>query len=76
MYPTNDWIKFALDLPMSERNVGDKWAYFTAGVVILGDIINRSLPQGLEKYADEKLFQPLGITKYEWPYTPQLQDIC
>ena len=71
MYPTNDWVKFALDVPMSERNVGDKWAYFTAGAVILGDIINRSVPRGLEKYADEKLFQPLGITKYEWPYTPQ-----
>ncbi len=71
MYPTSDWIKFALDVPMSERNVGAKWAYFTAGAVILGDIINRSVPQGLEKYADEKLFQPLGITKYQWPYTPQ-----
>ena len=71
MYPTNDWIKFALDVPMSERNVGEKWAYFTAGVVVLGDIINKSVPHGLEKYADEKLFQPLGITEYEWPYTPQ-----
>ena len=71
MYPTNNWVKFALEVPMSERNVGDKWAYFTAGVVVLGDIINQSVPQGLEKYADEKLFQPLGITKYQWPYTPQ-----
>lgn len=71
MYPTADWINFALDLPMSERNIGEKWAYFTTGVVVLGDIINKSVPQGLEKYADEKLFQPLGITKYEWPYTPQ-----
>lgn len=71
MYPTDDWIKFALGLPMSNRNIGEKWAYFTTGVVVLGDIINKSVPQGLEKYADEKLFRPLGITKYEWPYTPQ-----
>lgn len=72
MYPTGDWIKFALDLPMdAKKNHGEKWAYFTAGVVVLGDIINKSVPEGLEKYADRKLFKPLGITKYEWQYTPQ-----
>jgi CubicO group peptidase (beta-lactamase class C family) len=72
MYPTGDWIKFALDLPMNQKkNNGEKWAYFTAGVVVLGDIINKSVPEGLEKYADQKLFKPLGITKYEWQYTPQ-----
>lgn len=72
MYPTGDWIKFALDLPIDEkRNAGERWAYFTAGVVLLGDIINKSVPEGLEKYADRKLFKPLGITKYEWQYTPQ-----
>jgi CubicO group peptidase (beta-lactamase class C family) len=72
MYPTGDWIKFALDLPMDQkRKGGEKWAYFTAGVVLLGDIINKSVPEGLEKYADRKLFRPLGITKYAWQYTPQ-----
>jgi CubicO group peptidase (beta-lactamase class C family) len=72
MYPTGDWIKFVLDLPMDQkRNVGEKWAYFTAGVVLLGDIIHKSVPDGLERYADKRLFKPLGITKYEWQYTPQ-----
>jgi CubicO group peptidase (beta-lactamase class C family) len=72
MYPTGDWIKFALDLPMDQkRNIGEKWAYFTTGVVVLGDIINKSVPEGLDKYADKRLFKPLGITKYEWDYTPQ-----
>lgn len=72
MYPTTDWVKFALDLPMDEKKaVGEKWAYFTAGVVVLGDILTKSVPEGLEKYADKKLFQPLGIRKYEWQFTPQ-----
>lgn len=72
MYPTSDWIKFALDLPMDDKKKdGEKWAYFTTGVVVLGDVINKSVPEGLEKYADRKLFKPLGITKYEWQYTPQ-----
>ncbi|MBC7911889.1 MAG: serine hydrolase [Pyrinomonadaceae bacterium] len=72
MYPTSDWVKFALDLSMdNKKEVGNTWNYFTAGVIILGDIINKSVPGGLEKYAENKLFKPLSIKKYEWPYTPQ-----
>lgn len=72
MYPTDDWVKFALDLPMKEeKEIGKDWSYFTAGVVVLGDIIHKSVPSGLVEYADEKLFKPLGITDYQWQYTPQ-----
>ena len=72
MYPTKDWVKFALSLPMdkAKRN-GKQWDYFTAGVVVLGDILDKSVPDGLEGYSKEKLFNPLGITNYEWQYTPQ-----
>lgn len=72
MYPTENWVKFALDLPMDPaKENGKQWDYFTAGVVLLGDILDRSVPGGLEKYADKVLFKPLGITRYEWQYTPQ-----
>jgi len=72
MYPTNDWVRFALSVPMDEKTaVGQEWRYFTAGVVVLGDVIDKSVPGGLDKYADLKLFRPLGITKYQWQYTPQ-----
>lgn len=72
MYPTADWVKFAVDLPMDgKKQVGDTFNYFTAGVIVTGDIIHKSVPGGLEKYADTKLFKPLGITKYEWGFTPQ-----
>ena len=36
----------------------------------LGDILNNVVPHGLDKYADQKLFEPLGIRKYKWQYTP------
>lgn len=72
MYPTADWVKFTLDLPMdSAKSIGGNWDYFTAGVILIGDILNKSVPEGLENYADEKLFQPLGIKNYRWQYTPQ-----
>lgn len=72
MYPTENWVKFTLDLPIDPSKInGGKWDYFTAGTIILGDILDKKVPDGLEKYADEKLFKPLGITKYQWQYTPQ-----
>lgn len=71
MYPTSDWVKFGLDLPMDEdKTIGKDWDYLTAGAVILGDILNKTVPDGLEKYADKKLFQPLGISNYKWQFTP------
>ncbi|NOU46405.1 MAG: serine hydrolase, partial [Bacteroidales bacterium] len=72
MYPTKNWVEFALNLPIDTTKVSTPhWDYFTAGVVILGDILNKSVPDGLEKFADKNLFQPLGITKYKWQFTPQ-----
>lgn len=70
MYPTGNWVKFTLDLPIRAKPTGE-WHYFTAGVVLLGDILNKIVPAGLEKYAHLKLFKPLGITEYIWGYTPQ-----
>lgn len=69
---TNNWVKSTLDLPMDDsKKNGEKWDYFTAGVMVLGDILEKSVPEGLEKYADKKLFTPLGISTYKWFYTPQ-----
>ncbi|MBO9691865.1 serine hydrolase [Chryseobacterium sp.] len=71
MYPTDNWVKFTLDLPMTSNETGKKWSYFTAGVVVTGDILDKTVPKGLENYADKKLFHPLGITRYKWQFTPQ-----
>ncbi|NIF04245.1 serine hydrolase [Chryseobacterium sp. Tr-659] len=71
MYPTDNWVQFTLDLPMTENTMGKTWSYFTAGVVVTGDILDKAVPKGLENYADQKLFQPLGIKDYQWQFTPQ-----
>lgn len=72
MYPQDNWVRWALDLPMADnRNPGETSVYFTAGVVVLGDIIHQSVPGGLEAYAHQKLFEPLGINNYQWQHTPQ-----
>jgi len=71
MYPTKNWVKFALDLPSdNQEKLKNQWQYFTAGAVLLGDILNNSVPNGLEKYAENKLLKPLNINHYKWQYTP------
>jgi hypothetical protein len=53
--PYKNWVAFTLNLPIDKLKVADKqWDYFTAGVVVLGDIIHKSVPNGLEKYANTK----------------------
>ncbi len=72
MYPTSNWVDFTLNLPVDETKIQEKrWEYFTAGVVLLGDILNKSVPNNLKQYADQSLFKPLGISNYQWQFTPQ-----
>lgn len=71
MYPTDNWVKFTLDLPMDTIQYHQQWHYFTAGVMLLGSTLDRTIPGGLEKYAADKLFKPLHISNYQWGYTPQ-----
>lgn len=72
MYPQADWVAWTLNLPMSQhRSPGDEWRYFTAGIVVLGDILNQVVPGGLESYAHDRLFEKIGVSNYEWQHTPQ-----
>ncbi|MEZ0610851.1 serine hydrolase domain-containing protein [Fibrella sp. WM1] len=71
MYPTPNWVDFTLNLPIDTAKYKGTWHYFTAGVVLLGDVLHKVVPGGLERYAGQQLFGPLRIRRYRWPYTPQ-----
>ena len=71
MYPSDNWVKFALDLPVDTNKYQGQWHYFTAGAMLLGNILNGLVPEGLDVYAERRLFKPLGISNYQWQYTPQ-----
>ncbi|MCE4536270.1 beta-lactamase family protein [Pelomonas sp. P7] len=74
MYPLAHWLRWAADLPTravarDAEGLGP-WAYCTAGVVLLGQLLERRVPGGLEAYARRRLFEPLGITAVQWHHSP------
>jgi CubicO group peptidase (beta-lactamase class C family) len=67
MYPQQDWVRFALGLPVRTEA---SFSYCTAGVVLLGIALERTLGEPLPKFARRELFAPLGIAEAEWQNTP------
>ncbi len=79
MYPIEDWVKFYLDLPVRGYRKGDEpkdqpygryFSYCTAGVGTLGAALEKSVGMRTDDYAKKRLFEPLGITRLKWAYSP------
>ena len=49
---------------------GEKFVYHNVLSVILGEILKRSVGISGDKFAEEYLFNPLGISTYEWSKIP------
>ena len=58
-----DWIKLALDVPMIAEP-GQRVIYGSANPMILAAVLESVLDSGVEWFADEALFAPLGIDDY------------
>ncbi len=74
MVYTEDWGRFILDLPMSSAP-GTAGAYCSGNVVLVGRIIEKASGKPLKDFADEFLFEPLGITNYQWDFRPDRTNI-
>jgi CubicO group peptidase (beta-lactamase class C family) len=70
MYKSDDWVEYALNLQMA-YNPGEHWAYNSASLWLVGEIISKESNMLIPEFADKYLFGPLGIKDFKWWYSPQ-----
>jgi CubicO group peptidase (beta-lactamase class C family) len=80
MYLVEDWAQFILDLPVRGRmHVGEQadppkygrfFSYCTGGVFTLSELLQKATGERTDRYAQEELFGPLGISDAKWVYSP------
>ncbi len=66
---SDDWVKFTLDLPMIDTP-GGNGRYCSGNPVTLGRIVEKTTKMPLLTFAENNLFKPLGLTKYQWYFKP------
>jgi len=69
MWDTTDPIQHILDQPMV-REPGDEWRYNSGMSVLLGAILEIVTGQSVESFAEEYLFDRIGIERYVWYSMP------
>lgn len=65
LYYTRDPVAMVLSRPVRDP-VGTRWYYNGGLTQVLAGIIERRTGRPIDKYAEAVLFEPLGITAYEW----------
>lgn len=71
MYPQPAWARWVVDLPVRadyQRDATGRgpFHYCTAGVFLLGQIVQRAARQPIDQFEVAHLFAPLGITRWEF----------
>jgi CubicO group peptidase (beta-lactamase class C family) len=65
MYRSGDMWEYVLDRPM-EYDPGVHWSYNSGGIELLGGIIEQTTGYSVADFAEEFLFDPIGIDYFRW----------
>jgi CubicO group peptidase (beta-lactamase class C family) len=75
MHSQTNWTRWAVDLPTISGYAHDAsglgpWRYCTTNAFLIGQIIQRATQVPVDRYTEEKILRPLGISKWNWSYSP------
>jgi CubicO group peptidase (beta-lactamase class C family) len=65
MSSSGDRVQYVLDRPMTD-SPGSRWNYNSGGSHLLSAILDQVTPNGTLAFAEKFLFEPLGISDYNW----------
>jgi CubicO group peptidase (beta-lactamase class C family) len=65
MYQSRDWVKYVLDKPMAQ-SPGSHFNYCSGCSHVLSAIVRQAAGMETRAYADQFLFEPLGIKNAGW----------
>jgi CubicO group peptidase (beta-lactamase class C family) len=67
---SDDWVQFVLDRPLSDPP-GTRFVYNTGGSHLLSAILQTTTGMTALEFAQQNLFEPLGISTDRWTVDPQ-----
>ncbi len=69
MYKCGDMIKYVIERPLAAEP-GIKFKYSNGEPTVLGAVLKNASGMEVNTFAEERLFNPLGITEYIWTRYP------
>lgn len=75
VYRKKDWVQYTLNLPMINEP-GTVSNYCSMGVLLLAEVISKASGMPINEFAEEHLFQPLGINNVSWGHTSNKKVIA
>jgi hypothetical protein len=70
MYKTNDWVEYALNLPMAHPP-GEHLAYNSSSLILVSELLAKTSKMTIPDFAQTYLFTPLGIEEFHWGFSPK-----
>ena len=75
MHPQPNWSRWAAGLPTMKGFGRDAsglgpWRYCTANAFLLGQVLQRTTKMPADRYIEETIPHPLGVSARQWPYSP------
>jgi len=72
---TDDWVAYLLAKPLADDQ-GRVYNYNSISTQLMSEMVSTATGRGLDDYAEEFLFGPIGITDYFWKTAPEgIKDV-